>query len=200
MDSSAGHYNTPMPRTPRTRRYIFNTLTVVSLLLMLATAGLWVDSYWKIRTIEDRWTTRKQSRSITFTSCWGTFVLAGSLVKPPQVIQTSMDGWEFTTQEATEIPRGLVALLIYDMDSAFAGFGITWQRKLANGFYKSHLLFPHWFLTLIFAIGPTIWLFKWNNRRKLGANGCPSCAYDLTGNETGVCPECGVGVSADTSN
>ena len=30
----------------RTRRYIFNTLTVVSLLLLLATLGLWVDSYW----------------------------------------------------------------------------------------------------------------------------------------------------------
>jgi len=26
---------------PRTRRYIFNTLTVVSLLLMLGTVGLW---------------------------------------------------------------------------------------------------------------------------------------------------------------
>ena len=26
-------------------RYIFNTLTVVSLLLMLAMVGLWVDSY-----------------------------------------------------------------------------------------------------------------------------------------------------------
>ena len=23
---------------------------------------------------------------------------------------------------------------------------------------------------------------------------CPSCGYDLTGNETGVCPECGVGI------
>ena len=33
-----------MPWEPRTRRYIFNTLTVVSLLLMLATVGLWVDS------------------------------------------------------------------------------------------------------------------------------------------------------------
>ena len=41
-----------MPRTPRNprkpgiRRYIFNTLTVVSLLLMLATVGLWAVSYW----------------------------------------------------------------------------------------------------------------------------------------------------------
>jgi len=29
---------------PRTRRYIFNTLTVVSLLLLLATVGLWIIS------------------------------------------------------------------------------------------------------------------------------------------------------------
>ena len=32
-----------MPRTPGIRRYIFNTLTAVSLLLLLATAGLWVS-------------------------------------------------------------------------------------------------------------------------------------------------------------
>ena len=45
--------------------------------------------------------------------------------------------------------------------------------------------------TLIFTILPTIWLYKWNKRRKLGPNACPACGYDLTGNETGVCPECG---------
>jgi hypothetical protein len=29
----------------RTLKYIFNTITVVSLLLMIGTVGLWVDSY-----------------------------------------------------------------------------------------------------------------------------------------------------------
>ena len=53
------------------------------------------------------------------------------------------------------------------------------------------VLVPHWFLTLTFAVLPAIWLYKWNKRRKLGPNACPSCGYDLTGNETGVCPECG---------
>ena len=33
------------------RRYIFNTLTVVSLLLLLAVVGLWVDSYWHYASI-----------------------------------------------------------------------------------------------------------------------------------------------------
>jgi len=36
---------------PRTRRYIFNTLAILSLLLLLATAGLWVDSNWKARSL-----------------------------------------------------------------------------------------------------------------------------------------------------
>ena len=36
---------------PRTRRYIFNTLTVVSVVLMLATVALWVDSVWHLQNI-----------------------------------------------------------------------------------------------------------------------------------------------------
>ncbi|MEM9108667.1 MAG: carbon starvation CstA family protein, partial [Planctomycetota bacterium] len=32
---------------------------------------------------------------------------------------------------------------------------------------------------------------------KLGPNDCPACGYDLTGNTSGACPECGVVVSAD---
>ena len=39
---------------PRTRRYIFNTLTVVSLLLMVGTVGLWVDSYWHLIMVRIR--------------------------------------------------------------------------------------------------------------------------------------------------
>ena len=53
-------------------------------------------------------------------------------------------------------------------------------------------------LPAVWLYKPTIWLFKWNKRRKLGPNTCPSCGYDLTGNESGVCPECGVG--AETSS
>ncbi len=73
------------------------------------------------------------------------------------------------------------------------GFGFAWNQIYLDLDTCYGFMLPHWFLILIFAILPTIWLFKWNKRRKLGANICPNCAYDLTGNESGNCPECGVG-------
>jgi hypothetical protein len=32
----------------------------------------------------------------------------------------------------------------------------------------------------------------WGWMRRPRPRACPSCGYDLTGNTTGVCPECGV--------
>ena len=98
---------------------------------------------------------------------------------------------------------------IYERDTIpsriklFYGFGLGSQLLNVRGedpingilpifvTYAWAIIAPHWFLALILAILPTIWLFKWNKRRKLGPNACPGCGYDLTGNETGVCPECG---------
>ncbi len=41
------------------------------------------------------------------------------------------------------------------------------------------------------AIGiPTAWLW-WRDRRPIGAGRCQNCGYDLTGNISGRCPECG---------
>ena len=58
-------YNTPMKRT---RRYIFNTLTVVSVLLLLATAGLWRQSYFTYSVMS--WSTEDGSVGIvTINAC-----------------------------------------------------------------------------------------------------------------------------------
>jgi len=75
------------------------------------------------------------------------------------------------------------------------GFGGQWQKTHPDfvGNPSSSIVTPHWFLALIFAILPALWLYKWNKRRKLGPGACAACGYDLTGNESGVCPECGAG-------
>jgi hypothetical protein len=56
------------------------------------------------------------------------------------------------------------------------------------------------FLCLPFvAIGWMILCDTWAERRKHGRRPgrCPRCKYDLTGNVSGVCPECGTQVAPD---
>jgi len=51
---------------------------------------------------------------------------------------------------------------------------------------------PYWLPALLSIMHPVVWLLKWNRRRRLALIGkCSSCAYDLTGNLSGLCPECG---------
>ncbi len=58
-----------------------------------------------------------------------------------------------------------------------------------------HVSVPIWLLLL--AIGlPTCALYFRRRRRRPGH--CVQCDYDLTGNVTGVCPECGLAYAPDT--
>lgn len=49
--------------------------------------------------------------------------------------------------------------------------------------------FPFWPILIATAILPSIWLV--NNFRLPKRGHCPQCSYNLTGNTSGVCPECG---------
>ena len=52
------------------------------------------------------------------------------------------------------------------------------------------LVIPFWLLLLLTAI-PTAWLWH-RDRRKIRPGCCLRCGYDLTGNTSGVCSECGL--------
>jgi hypothetical protein len=65
--------------------------------------------------------------------------------------------------------------------------------------YVSHqggrsFLLPLLYLFILFAVLPCVWSWRtirdWRGRCPAGH--CPSCAYNLTGNRSGVCPECGM--------
>ena len=56
-----------------------------------------------------------------------------------------------------------------------------------------HLVCPMWMLLLPVTI-PTAYLFYRDRRPPRGH--CQGCGYNLTGNVTGVCPECGCAVSS----
>jgi hypothetical protein len=51
------------------------------------------------------------------------------------------------------------------------------------------LILPLWIVLLTVAL-PISFLF-WRDRRRIPPHCCQSCGYDLTGNTSGTCPECG---------
>jgi hypothetical protein len=50
------------------------------------------------------------------------------------------------------------------------------------------LLVPLWIPLLPAAV---LTMFVWHRGKPAPPNGCSACRYDLTGNTSGVCPECG---------
>jgi len=77
---------------------------------------------------------------------------------------------------------------------------VRWALSLFTGgmprlpYYRSVLVqLPLWWPMLLFSAYPTIAFVqgpirRWRRRRK---GRCVTCGYRLTGNESGVCPECG---------
>ncbi len=72
-------------------------------------------------------------------------------------------------------------------------WGFNWPRHDSMYWGEitySGLRFPLWLLLIVVAI-PTAILF-YRDRRHIPPGHCQKCGYDLTGNLSGRCPECGL--------
>ncbi len=79
----------------------------------------------------------------------------------------------------------------------FGQFG--WTVRKAPDSHGYVLTLPLWAPFILFATYPTIAVIRgpfrrWRRRRQ---GLCAQCGYNLTGNVTGVCPECGEGCAKD---
>ena len=79
--------------------------------------------------------------------------------------------------------RNLLSLLVVQL---------TPVSRLVPSVVSGCLVVPLW-IPLSLVVIPTAFLF-WCDRRRVSARCCQACGYDLTGNTSGVCPECGVKV------
>jgi len=166
------------------KRWLLNITTVLSLLLLLAAVGLWVDSYWSIRTV---WFLGPSKELVAQSADGNCYFELEAYSNHWNVMHIDFGKTELILDDSTNLQQS------GNLDWDAIGFGIgSWKGRNFGGPMSNYgIMVPLWFLTLIFAILPAIWLFKWNKRRKLSPNACPACGYDLTGNESGVCPECG---------
>lgn len=85
-----------------------------------------------------------------------------------------------------------------EIRSGWMGFGFVRSRMYSqpNNVYSNtmHAIFcPPWVIVSLLGIYPVIAFARgpfrhWRRRRR---GGCLKCGYDLTGNVSGMCPECG---------
>jgi hypothetical protein len=73
------------------------------------------------------------------------------------------------------------------------------RRTSRNGVVReASFTAPHWLLILLFSLAPVLTLYRGYRRyRREGAKCCLKCGYNLTGNVSGVCPECGAEVEPE---
>jgi hypothetical protein len=60
---------------------------------------------------------------------------------------------------------------------------------------QKHVRIPLLYLFALFTILPIVWCWRAYRVWRYPRDGCPTCSYNLTGNTSGVCPECGTAVA-----
>ena len=153
------------------KRWIFNTAAAMSLVLCLGAVGLWVESYTLHRTVAYH----RPPKRCVFVSDEGKTAV---FIAPSD----GREGWSQSRVPAGHVKSALVSWNHF-LDAYHWGFGYGWA--------ESTLLIPHWFLALLFAIFPAVWIRRRRNRIPPGH--CQKCGYDLRASEE-RCPECGTAI------
>jgi hypothetical protein len=182
------------------RRKLFNFATVLSLLLCAATVVLWVRGRFVLDIFgwagwQDQsagiWRGSgliSQDRGLVLYSFAGT-------------IQFDDPSHRFPSFHTTDMKPHFLYRRYFAHRILQAGF--VWSRFRDGGgsFYSDiwAIGVPSWVPPLSFAVLP-VWCIAATvrDRRIRGRIGsCQTCSYNLTGNTSGVCPECGRAISGD---
>jgi hypothetical protein len=204
------------------RRRLFAVASAISLLLCLATVGLWVRSYY----VFENWTLTAGRRYI-LQSCLGelSFSVQQQIVAwvdglpdnyevfAPYAARTGHPepfaaSWHLSHQRDLEqmwvYPRTRAGFCCGKQPESFNTEVL--ERDAPSGFptcifkvpVSRFLVVPYWFLFAVTAPLPIIKAGRWGVgawRRRSLRGFCPHCSYSLTGNTSGVCPECGTPVA-----
>jgi hypothetical protein len=165
------------------KRRLLNVVTLVSLLLCVSASVLWVRSRDQMDWLEVRTSSLEKPGYYVFHTYRGrVFCFA---YHTPRVGPAPR--WRLKTYPYLPGQR-----YIYDKAEGFAGFewGLTW---IAPDWFVGA---PLWFAVAAALPFPLLRLRGWQRHRRAARRGlCQRCGYDLTGNVSGACPECGSGVT-----
>lgn len=172
---------------------IHKAVIVVLTLAPIATAGLWTDSYCAVfpRTMTVRTLFNSSRYGVQCIQIDSSIVMSyhhcttcnGRGDNHADTCPDKRSAWDFV-----DCRGGITG-------NRFVGLGWRFSHVPSMSFY--HLRIPMaWIVVTLFAY-PTIAfirgpLRRWRRRKR---DWCLKCGYDLTGNETGVCSECGTKIT-----
>ena len=199
-------------------RRLFTLASVVSLLLCLALTALWIRSYfasdWYTRVQRTGEWERKGSVWVVYTWRGGvsarvTRVDSGRLSDQSRV-RNSVASFLAYKEEMQDF-QSVHMEIFGDIDRpATAGWrsrhalepfertrwGFYFENSGFSSVNRRAVAFPFWALVTALGLLPGAWGVGWARmhlRRRRGF--CVMCHYNLTGNTSGICPECGTAVA-----
>lgn len=85
---------------------------------------------------------------------------------------------------------------VADLWDSWTNEPVRWWPRNDPSLYVRFVSVPIW-IPFVVCLLPTAILW-WCDRRRIRPGGCSKCGYDLTGNVSGRCPECGAALEAKT--
>jgi hypothetical protein len=154
---------------------LFNSATILSLLVCATTGVLWLRSYF-VADFVQVYPANMYSANGSLTFSWVTYT-------PKYVWMARLES-PLTREPAADDPNPGTRL------SKLWRFDATWAASEMHSRFAT-LRVPHWSVASVFAILPSATAFRrvLRGRRKRSGR-CPACGYDLRATPD-RCPECG---------
>ena len=184
------------------RRKLFTAVSLLSLLLFVATVVLWVRSYGGNEKWQDYRVIEKWLWSMKGSISWyrGTIECSSGITR-----YTSADAdWDSAVRVArmlAERPsmryeRNAPRVIDGPEPPPRGRFGFYWSTYASEQGRWVEFTLPHWSLVVTFGTLPGWIVLRWCRRvHRTAAHRCLICGYSLTGNTSGICPECGTAVA-----
>jgi hypothetical protein len=186
---------------------MFNLSAAVSLVLFLTITVLWVRSYWSSDTVG--WQTLHISKSSMDSHFHGLYWSVGY-----SVIVFNREQYVSDLRDLVYVPRDQEGthLVAYgfrpgevpnDYPSGWHGFFMEFHQNSIGSQtgVPAVVGVPVWLLATVMGILPLVRAIHFaQTRSALKVCCCLSCGYNLTGNISGVCPECGTKIQQRISN
>ena len=170
-------------------RRIFTFASVVSSLLCVAAAAMWVRSYWWWDIGSCSHLLRENDPYVFDTYAFFQVYIGGGRLLAYCVDDSRFHGEHVPQVHFSSVYMGH-AYVVHEPGTDVLGFALS--RDPVGG--QPEIVIPLWAFPLAFAIAPGIWgVLAYRRFRPKGH--CAACSYDLTGNTSGVCPECGTPVT-----